>query len=272
MNTWTITGANGFVGYHLQEAIRKQGDEIITIPHSQLQDADILKYKLRNGFDYLVHLASYGNLYDQKDKGLIKECNVTYTSNLLKAVKDIPHKGFVFMSTSSVYGIKDKPMSEEDECKPTTDYAKAKYECENLCKGLTILRPFTIYGFRDNPKHLIPTVINSIKSGIGFDLVPNPVHDYIYVKDLVRAILMFKDRKDEIINVGTGLQYSNKDIVQAIELIMRKTALCFEKDSLRDYDTNRWVADTAKAAKLGFTSYYNIMEGLIETTHEESKN
>lgn len=267
---YVLTGSSGFVAYHFQEAIRKQGDNVITIPHHLLKDIGSIKYTLRNGFDYLVHLASYGNYYNQTDKALIKECNVTYTSNLLKAIKNIPHKGFVFISSSSVYGKSNKLMNENDTCKPQTDYAKAKLECEKLCEG-AILRPFTIYGFMDNPKHLIPTVIHAVRAGLEFKLDPSPVHDYIYVKDLVRAILLFKDQKG-VINIGTGLQYSNKDIVDAIESLLNKQAICFTKEHMRTYDSNVWCADITKAKLLGFEPYYNIMEGLDETIYEESKN
>lgn len=271
-----LTGSSGFLGTHIQLYCDEKGYKVITIPHSILSDPSILKYKLRDGFDYLIHGASYGNYYDQTDDFQIVESNIIYIHNLLQATKDIDYKGFINISSSSVYGNKVVPMIELDRVEPETLYASSKASSEMIAHSFALkykkpvisVRPFTIYGPMDNPKHLIPTIIRSIKEDEHIILDPKPVHDYVYVKDVVNGLFHLKDHGNKSpgdrVNIGTGVQHSNMEVLMLIEKLLKKKSHIVERESMRSYDSLKWVADTTYLSYLGFKPKYNLYDGLKE--------
>lgn len=178
--------------------------------------------------DVLYDLASYGNIYGQDDREQILKVNVERLRKLLNQ-KDMYDKA-VITSTSSVTMMQ------------TTDYALSKANAEDLAKqyGATIIRPYTIYGPGDNPKHLIPTIFRSCMRGDRMNLDSSGYHDYIYVDDLVDIYL---DPPSKLVEAGTGTATSNLTIFLMIEEIVgHKANLDGYIYNSRTYDSKDWKA------------------------------
>lgn len=273
-----LTGANGFIGGHLKKTLQDQGHSVISIPHRLLDEPGAVAYRLRDGVDYIYHVGAYGNYHHQTDGYEMINSNVLRTWNLLEATKDIQYSGFIYVSSSSVYGRKTKPMDENDPIDPETLYGATKASAEFVVKAFgrvngkptVIARPFTVYGPGDNPKHLIPTVIRAIREDKEVTLDPLPVHDYIYIDDVIDGLIEIKDQgvkyPGTIINLGGGMQYTNAEVVAQIQQLMGKKArIRISTQSLRDYDTRYWLADTTLARFSGVVSQYTLEEGLACT-------
>ncbi len=159
-----VTGATGFIGRHLVEALskshsvrclaRKSSDITplknlnVDITYGDLLLKDSLGPAL-DGIDLVYHLA--GEVYSRKKSDYYKG-NVLATKNLLDACKEKGTKRIIFLSSIGVYkpGTRGTLLTEESECEPMTIYGKTKLEAEALIKGCdipwTIVRSPIIYG------------------------------------------------------------------------------------------------------------------------------
>ncbi len=243
---WLVTGSNGFVGTNLRKAVEARGDEFIGVPRSIYQDGQQLQRFIHSVQpDYIVHLATFGNLYYQREEPISKvfDANIAGLYNLLEGSKDIPYQALINISSSSV----NQPNQ--------TYYSLTKGFCEELAKiyahehgkPILTLRPYTLYGEHDSPFHLIPTVFRSCLEGEEMLLAPEPVHDYVYVGDFVDCIVENAERptylQGQVETVGTGVSYTNQQVVTLIEKITGKKAKVRKQKTLREYDTTDWVYD-----------------------------
>ena len=292
-----ITGGNGFIGSNLARMLIKEKFNVnllvrknsnlwrlkeinsdIKIHQGEIEDTNSLR-KIINKIkpSYIIHLASYGNSSDEKDFKKIIDINISGLINLLQASENISYKKLIICGSSSEYGFKNKPMTETDYLIPNSYYSAAKgsatllaqsYALENK-KPIAILRLFSAYGPFEENNRLIPTIISrALKNEKVFITKENIKRDFIFIDDVVSAFykaMTIKLSPGEIINIGTGKQYSNHEIVKIIEKILKlKFKLgIFPK---RAWDTNNWVADNSKARKvLKWSPEYSIEQGLKKT-------
>lgn len=241
-----ITGANGFIGSHFSKYIESLGEEgkenlIIHIPHALLDDVAQLKRLFdRAPIDIIIHCAAYGNMSFQQDEQEIFQANVVKTWNLLTASKDINYKRFIFISSSSVFGEKYKPMEDDDTLDTDTFYGSTKVAGEYLCrafrakyhKPIEVVRPFSVYGEGEADFRFIPTVCRALLEDKEFNLIPLDRHDWIHVEDFVRLTMESSSR---LKCIGTGISTCNYDVVTMLERISGKRAK-FNEKSLRDAD------------------------------------
>jgi dihydroflavonol-4-reductase len=169
-----ITGATGFIGRHLTDALSKTysvrglvrktsditmlRDSNVDIAYGDLLDKDSLGPAL-DGIDLVYHLA--GEVYSRRKRDYY-EGNVLATHNLLAACEEKATKRIIFLSSISVYkpATKGTLLTEESECKPMTIYGKTKLEAEGLIKQCNIpwviVRGPIVYG------PLQPPVLNRL--------------------------------------------------------------------------------------------------------------
>lgn len=272
-----ITGRNGFIGSHLYDLLRSNKDvNIAHIPHESLFDKKFMQSLHNIHFDYIFHLAAYGNMHHQTDTTEMQKANAMGTLNLIKALRETYYKGFVYASTSSVYGVTDKPMVESMEPHPTTMYAATKLMGEEACKlssemfrePIVIARLFTVYGEGEANYRFIPTVCNALKTNQPFPLEPKPTHTYIHVDDVCKALAQLSvsiDReklKGKVVNIGSRDEVSNLDIVQMLERISGKKANYRIQKDLREGHSKRWICDTTFAESISIRPYVTLQEGL----------
>lgn len=227
--TILVTGAAGFIGSHVSEALVKRGDRVIGIDNfddhydprikranlagllardafelieGDVRDDDALGWAFYRRPEAVIHLAAKGGVRASiADPEGYLDCNVRGTLRVLQAAVRHGVSRFVFGSSSSVYGAGNTvPFSEEQPTdRPVSPYAATKIAAEALCHtwrhlhGLPMvcLRFFTVYGPRQRPDLAISTFVRLMRAG---EPIPQfgdgtSLRDYTYVADIVRGVL-----------------------------------------------------------------------------------
>lgn len=283
--TVLLTGGSGFIGTKIAEKFISQNIAVANVDRAVLADPSAL-YAFVKKVDptYIFHLASYGNMYNQTDINETISTNYLKTHFLLNAVKHHSFKALINFSTSSVYGRKYIRMTESDIIEPETMYAATKAGAEYLCKvyatmynkPIVNVRPFSVTGVGEQEGHLIPQLINSCLNGERIDFVPKPAHDFIDVYDLVDGVLTCALHADILagssINIGSGKQYTNKEVKDIVETVTKKKAKVLKKESMRTYDANMWIADIDRMKSLGWKPKKDLHTSIKEMYEVAKQN
>ncbi|YAF95926.1 MAG: NAD-dependent epimerase/dehydratase family protein [Nodularia sp. CChRGM 3473] len=223
-----VTGAAGFIGSHLVEALLQQGEEVIGIDEFNNYYDPMLKHKsiahlygspkftLIEGdiqfLDWQVLLQDVDVVYHQAAQAGVRaswghgfrtytERNINATQVLLEAAKDAQHlKRIVFASTSSVYGDAETlPTHEGISPQPVSPYGITKLAAERLCGlyhnnfGVPIvaLRYFTVYGPRQRPDMAFHKFFKSILQDEAIPIYGDgqQTRDFTFVSDVIAANL-----------------------------------------------------------------------------------
>lgn len=206
------------------------------------------------------------------------EINVTGTINILESLKYLKKRPqFVFASTVAVYKNSHKVLKEDSDVDPSTVYGRSKMMAErkikSLCEflGITycILRFSNVYGKGDLNNHLIPEILNAInkKEEITLGNV-NTLRDFIYIKDLCRALATVINQKvTGTYNVCSNKSYSAKDIVKLIsEISKQNLSIKVLPDKIRRNDNPVVLCSNLKfSLKTGWKPRYSIRDGITET-------
>ncbi|HIH04914.1 TPA: NAD-dependent epimerase/dehydratase family protein [Candidatus Woesearchaeota archaeon] len=295
-----ITGATGFIGANLARALvddhevylllrsRKHAWRIADIlDRVQVADADLLDAKglatalRRMRPECIFHLAAYGAYpRTQTDAQSIFSTNIRGTFNLLQAARGVDYRCFVNTGSSSEYGIKSRPMRESDLLEPNTLYGISKAAATMLCaheareqgRPIVTLRPFSAYGYYEEPFRLVPSVILRCLRGEDVPLSSGEQkRDYVFIEDIVEAYrkaMRLKSPRGDVFNLGSGKDVSVREVATAIHALARgKGRLLFGKMRRAAFDTaSCWKADTKKTAKvLGWKSRTVLKDGLQKT-------
>lgn len=226
-----VTGAAGFIGFHLSLELLRKGHKVfgldninnyysknykkrrknILLKNSKFkflnQDLRFIK-KLKKTLieikpEVIYHLASQpGIMYSFSNPEQYLSNNIVATRNLIEVSKNFNLKKFYFTSSSSVYGNKKKfPIKETSKLNPLNYYAETKIKCEEMLKkeflkkniDLKIFRPFTVYGPYARPDMFFLTYFNTLKKKKVFKLFNygNYERDFTYVEDLVKIMSNF---------------------------------------------------------------------------------
>ncbi len=301
-----IIGANGFVGANLTHRLLKEGFDVHIILRKtsstwrindvknrlKIHIADITRKKhLKDLFNKIkplciFHLAAYGSYPHQVELSRMIDTNIKGLENILETSKDVDYKSFILAGSSSEYGYKRKPMREGDLLEPASFYAATKASSTLVAqtyaklynKPITILRLFSVYGPYEESTRLIPVAISSALSGKKIYVTAETIRrDFIFVQDVVTAFIQAANMPlphGEIINIGTGKQHTNDDIINTISSILGKK-LNIHKGGFepRQWDTDYWVADNKRAKKLlHWYPKFSIETGLTETIKWFKKN
>lgn len=274
-----VSGSSGFIGSHLVRLLRSMGNFVYTISRDELEHGSRNLKALKP--DYVIHLAAYGNHYGQTEKLECLKSNVEYLGKLLSLTEHSGRKLFVNCGSSSEYGYKDHPMRENESLEPNGNYALTKamgtlmageYARRRNQKVLTI-RPFSVYGPGEAEHRFIPTVIRSLVTGEAISVHTEPKHDWIHVEDFCSGIVKaIKTQTTGILNIGTGMQWTNGEIVSTLEQISGKMVTLNATVMKRPNDTtSNWVADNSKLRGIGWVQQHDIASGLIDTYRHYNK-
>lgn len=273
-----VSGGNGFIGKRLTEILIQQEYKVWNIDRETLGNPiELSKCVMDIKPDYIFHLAAYGNHYDQKDINEILATNILKTFFLLQATQAIDYKAFINVGSSSEYGKKKSTMHEDDCPETDTFYGATKVAATYLArafakqynKPIVTIRPFSVYGPGESSARLIPSIIDALHNNKLFPLDPEPKHDWIYIDDLIDGILIAahhaKELSGDVVNVGTGKQYTNLDVANMLEKISDKSLSIDYMNSLRNYDSTYWLASNSLLKFLGWTQKHTLKEGLKKT-------
>jgi UDP-glucuronate 4-epimerase len=307
MPTILVTGGAGFIGSHLCKKLLRQCARVICLdnfdsyydPNIKIRKVEEIREKFPDLFelvtgdirsedhlagifsshrvDQVVHLAARAGVRPSIEQPLLyQDVNIRGTVTLLEACKKYEIKRFVFASSSSVYGEKQKvPFSENDlDIQPISPYGATKRAGELLCfsyhhlygMDIACLRIFTAYGPRQRPEMAIHKFTRLIDQG---EKVPmfgdgSSRRDYTYIDDLIEGILGALDHLNgfEIYNLGESQTTSLRELIALIEKGLGKKANIERLDS-QPGDVSITYADIGKAReKIGYRPKVKVEEGI----------
>lgn len=245
-----ITGSTGFIGSHLSKKL-----EATSIPHDKLSS-----YKLEP-FTHFYFCSSYGNLASHTDEDQIYKANIEDLIDILKQAKNIKFKSFVFLSTSSVM------------LRTQTTYSRCKRAAEEILLAfmerhdlpVCIIRPFSVTGSGEQAEHLIPTLLRAAATGETINFVPNAVHDWIDVDDLVEGIISLSEHGARgIYQLGTGKGTTNQEVLNLVEEVTGNKIKINIVDRMRAYDNQEWVSNNYKARGFGWLPKKTLKDSIKE--------
>ncbi len=207
--------------------------------------------------------------------------NFQGTLNVLMTCSTFDVKRIIHFSTSEVYGSAQTiPMSEEHRTLPHSAYGVSKLAADHLCRvffrekeiPVVIVRPFNCYGPRETHPYIIPEMISQLTKSDELALGNLEARrDFTYVDDMARAASMLASKpaiEGEVINIGSGKDYSMKEIAERIASIMkgRSVRMSVDDSRLRPYDVTRLVCDNSKLMTLtGWKPEVALEDGLRRT-------
>jgi len=224
----------------------------------------------------IYHLATHGAYPYQDDATRILLTNVFGLWNVLNACNSVGYALFVNVGSSSEYGQKGYAMRETDVLDPNSFYAVAKSGQTLLCQhvartqGRTIvtIRPFAVYGPYEEPTRLIPKLMCAVRDRTPIDMVsPTTSRDFVYIDDVIDVLMRMDALAEcagEILNVGTGVQTSLREVVDITSQLNGEPVRAqWGKLPPRIWDTDVWVADISKIYRLiGWKPQVTVREGL----------
>jgi nucleoside-diphosphate-sugar epimerase len=229
--------------------------------------------------DIIFHCAAHGGYPFQRDSDHIIHTNFRGTLNLLDALRDIDFQCLVHTGSSSEYGHKSHPMSEDDLLEPLSVYGVSKAASTLLCRAvartqqrpIVTLRLFSVYGHFEEPSRLIPYTIDTCLRGVNPELTDGtPVRDFVFVEDVVDLCVMaglHRPVYPEIFNVGSGIQRTVREVVDTIiALTGSRVTARWGALSRRPFEPTTWVAEVSRAKQVfGWSPRYDLAAGLGST-------
>jgi len=250
-----VTGADGFIGSHLVEALLDKGCDVRafvyynsfnswgwldTLQPEKLKGLDVFSGDIRdpNGVsiamkdcDVVFHLAALIAIpfsYHSPDSYV--DTNIKGTLNVLQAARHHETERVIVTSTSEVYGTAQyAPIDEKHPFQGQSPYSATKIGADRLAESfyrsfetpVVIVRPFNTYGPRQSARAVIPTVITQLLSGqMELSLGSlTPTRDFNYVKDTAQGFIALAEADAAIgqeVNIATGEEHSVGDVTQIL--------------------------------------------------------
>lgn len=266
-----VTGADGFIGSHLVEALVRAGFPVRAFVlynsfnswgwldhcspdikgHFEVHAGDVRDpHGVRSatrGCDAVLHLAALIAIpYSYHSPDTYVDTNIKGTLNVLQAARDLSVSRVVHTSTSEVYGTgRVVPITEEHPLQGQSPYSATKIGADQIALSfyssfdtpVVVVRPFNTYGPRQSARAVIPSIITQIASGrrrIRLGAL-HPTRDFSFVSDTVAGFikaLAADEVVGEVINLGSGFEISIGDTARAIAEVM-ETAIDVELDDQR---------------------------------------
>lgn len=251
-------------------------------------------------FDAVIHFAALALAPESMEKPYeYYQNNVLGSLNLLEAMRHADCKTLVFSSTCAVYGYpKYLPVIEKEKIAPESVYGSSKRMVEEMIEWYgriygfkyMILRYFNAAGAmldgslgekHDPETHIIPILLD-VASGkrnvfqlYGNDY-PTPdgtcIRDYIHVVDLADAHVKALAATNDVVNLGVGNGFSNREVIATVERVTGKK-IPVEVKPRRSGDPASIYADNSKAKKvLGWEPKYSDLETIVESAWKWHEN
>ena len=299
MHKILITGGAGFIGCHLAKALILQGHSVtvydnlrtgnpanladlpVTFVRGDILDNNLLNATMRN-HEIVFHLAALTSVAESMRN--MEECiaiNLHGVLNVLKTARNNLIQKVIFASSAAVYGDSPElPKCEAMPLRPKSPYAITKIDGEYYCRLFSesynlqtaCARFFNVFGEKQSPNSAyaaaIPIFIaNCLKNepvtiyGDGTQL-----RDFIYVKDLVNALILLMENGSGVFNVGYGKAIDINTIVGMIKNYLNSNSTIIYA-SERPGEVKNSYASIQKITSLGFEPEFSFDTGLFRTIY-----
>lgn len=253
-NTVLVTGAGGFIGSHLCEALVHDGAHVRAFVHyngrNDWGSLELVDAKVRDELEvvagdvrdpFAVHDAAHGCAaiyhlaaliaipYSYRSPQTFFETNVLGTLNVMQAARDLGIGRVVHTSTSEVYGTaREVPIPESHPLQAQSPYSASKIGADKVAEsfhlsfGLPVVtvRPFNTFGPRQSARAIIPTIASQALAGLPVRLGSlTPTRDLLFVGDTVRGFMAAgraAQAPGQVINLGTGREIAMGDLARKI--------------------------------------------------------
>jgi dTDP-glucose 4,6-dehydratase len=256
-----VTGADGFIGSHLVEALVRKGQEVRAFVYYNSHNSwgwldhcanevkgefEVFVGDIRDSYgvrkaitncDSIIHLAALiGIPYSYHSPETYVDTNIKGTLNILQAARELEVERLIHTSTSEVYGTaKYVPIDESHPIRGQSPYSATKIAADQLAYSfftsfnlpVVTLRPFNTYGPRQSARAVIPTIISQIANGQSSIRLGSlsPTRDFSYVTDTCAgfiAALLNENGIGETVNLGSNFEISVTETVRIIAKLMNK--------------------------------------------------
>jgi nucleoside-diphosphate-sugar epimerase len=295
-----VTGAAGFVGSHLCEALLDDGEQVVGVDcftdyyARAAKEENLAPLRARPGFafveadlsvapvaplladvDRVFHLAGQPGVrasWGPEFADYLRH-NITVTQRLLEACRDRPLGKLVYSSSSSVYGdAESHPTPESLRPQPISPYGVTKLAAEHLCETYrrsfgvpaVSLRLFTVYGPRQRPDMAFSRLVRAGLSGEPFEVYGDgrQTRDFTFVADVVRAM---RDAAGSpwcgVANVGGGSRTSLNEVLEIVGELCGGLRVARRPKAVGDVRDTAADISTAAAA-FGYRPRTSLRDGL----------
>ncbi len=237
-----VTGATGFIGSHLTEALLRKGytvkclirktsdtkwieSQAVELFYGDCVDFESLREAVSD-CDYVFHLAGLTKACREEDYFCV---NVKGTENIVKAIlaSNSNIRRFILLSSQAACGpsYDGKPVTEETPPRPVSHYGRSKLAAEEIVLKedipFTIIRPPAVYGPRDRDFYMF---FKLIKRGI-FPYWGKAKYSMVYIDDLINGIILSAENEKAIGKIyflSDNKEHTNEEIAFCIAKIFNK--------------------------------------------------
>jgi UDP-glucuronate 4-epimerase len=289
---YAVTGAAGFIGSHLAEALTGAGHDVVgfdcftdyydpALKEENARGLDVRRVDLAedaldfSGFDGVFHLAgqpgvrSFGDVFPHYLRRNVLASQRVFEAAARDGIK------VVFASSSSIYGATERyPTPEDTEPRPVSPYGITKLTCEHLAAAYArefgldcvVLRYFNAFGPRQRPDMAFTRIVFALADGGTFELYGDGSvsRSWTFVTDVVAATMRAMEGGSGTYNVGGALEASMSESIKLLERISGHT-LDVRRYSSVPGDQKRTKADTTRIrTELGWEPKVSLEEGLSQ--------
>ena len=307
---YIVTGSAGFIGFHLTKSLLEAGFSVTGIDNFDAYYSLKLKVKrqeiLRSypNFSFLdfnlieenkldeavkligphtiFHLAAQAGVrLSLSEYGKYVQSNLIGFANVARVAKKYLVPNFLYASSSSVYGNKEKESFSESDTNitPVSFYGATKLSNEIMASALFSegetrargLRFFTVYGESGRPDMAYFRILDSLLNKNEFPIFGdgNDLRDFTYISDVITSILLLEkdlERRHrgfcDVVNIGGGDPRSLNEMIQILENLTGCKLLRLQEKKMR-VDVNRTSANEVYLNKLiGYSPKIRLEEGL----------
>jgi UDP-glucose 4-epimerase len=278
-----VTGGLGFIGNELVRQLKNSGKEVVVLDNKNrvapriddlksvpIEHLEITDHIAVSDFfktvkpEVVFHLAAIHYIPEcNENPERTLRVNVEGTQSLLRAAASANVKKFVFASSGAVYADSAQNLSETTAIAPVDIYGWSKLFGEQLCElnysisnmRTVICRLFNNYGPRETNPHIIPEILNQLRSGDSLKLGNiSTVRDYIHTSDCALALIKLAELNANgvtTVNIAGGKGYTVSDVIELIRRITgRSIKVNLDQGRLRKFDKQTQVADISKLRSL----------------------
>jgi UDP-glucose 4-epimerase len=282
-----ITGGFGFIGnevvrqlknkygpnkIHVVDDFSRIASDIKDLSDISFSRIDIREFNKVNELikslkpETIIHLAALHFIPEcNSDPVKTLQINLDSSLNIILSALENQVNHFVFASSGAVYADYEHKINEESYCHPVDIYGYSKMFAEKIIENylfgseikVSICRFFNNYGPRETNAHILPEIFTQLRRNKNYLNLGNieSIRDYVYVEDTAKTVLTILENQEnqyDILNIGSGIGFSVRELIEKISELMRiKIDVRLDLNRIRKTDKKVQVADISKIRAYG---------------------